>query len=55
MKSVSVRVVLLGLIILPLVHAVRAASASEEPIKIGILHSLSGTMAVSEAVLKDTG
>jgi urea transport system substrate-binding protein len=54
MKSVSVRVVLLGLIILPLVHAVRAASASEEPIKIGILHSLSGTMGVSEAVLKDT-
>src|SRR3954454_2222127 len=28
--------------------------ASEETIKVGILHSLSGTMAISEAVLKDT-
>ncbi|WP_354255082.1 urea ABC transporter substrate-binding protein [Bradyrhizobium sp. F1.13.3] len=32
----------------PLVHA------SEETIKVGILHSLSGTMAISESVLKDT-
>ena len=31
-----------------------AARAGEETIKIGILHSLSGTMAISEAVLKDT-
>jgi urea transport system substrate-binding protein len=31
-----------------------SARAAEEPIRIGILHSLSGTMAVSEAVLKDT-
>jgi urea transport system substrate-binding protein len=30
------------------------ARAGEETIKIGILHSLSGTMAISEAVLKDT-
>ncbi|MET4040999.1 urea transport system substrate-binding protein [Bradyrhizobium sp. RT6a] len=28
--------------------------ASEETIKVGILHSLSGTMAISESVLKDT-
>ena len=28
--------------------------ADENVIKVGILHSLSGTMAISEAVLKDT-
>jgi urea transport system substrate-binding protein len=33
---------------------VRSAGADEETIKIGILHSLSGTMAISEAALKDT-
>ena len=33
---------------------IRAARAGEETIKIGVLHSLSGTMAISEAVLKDT-
>ena len=31
-----------------------AAHAAEDTIKIGILHSLSGTMAISESVLKDT-
>src|SRR5450755_4418655 len=30
------------------------AHAAEDPIKVGILHSLSGTMAISESVLKDT-
>lgn len=30
------------------------AYADGEPIKVGILHSLSGTMAISESVLKDT-
>ncbi|MDT8896221.1 urea ABC transporter substrate-binding protein [Halomonas sp. I1] len=30
------------------------ALAQEEPIKVGILHSLSGTMAISETVLKET-
>src|SRR3954454_10262210 len=29
------------------------ARAAEEPIKVGILHSLSGTMAISETSLKD--
>jgi urea transport system substrate-binding protein len=33
---------------------VSAAHAAEEPIKVGILHSLSGTMAISESALKDT-
>lgn len=31
-----------------------AALAQEEPIKVGVLHSLSGTMAISETTLKDT-
>lgn len=30
------------------------ALAQEDPIRVGILHSLSGTMAISETVLKDT-
>jgi len=30
------------------------AAADKEPIKVGILHSLSGTMAISETTLKDT-
>jgi urea transport system substrate-binding protein len=33
--------------------AVAATPASGEPIKVGILHSLSGTMAISETTLKD--
>jgi len=33
---------------------VPAAHAAEDTIKVGILHSLSGTMAVSESALKDT-
>jgi urea transport system substrate-binding protein len=37
-----------------LVLSVSAAHAAEEPIKVGILHSLSGTMAISESALKDT-
>ncbi len=31
-----------------------SAHASEDTIKVGILHSLSGTMAISESALKDT-
>jgi urea transport system substrate-binding protein len=34
--------------------SVSAAQAAEEPIKVGILHSLSGPMAISESALKDT-
>jgi urea transport system substrate-binding protein len=37
-----------------LLLVIPAARAGEETIRIGILHSLSGTMAISEAVLKDT-
>ncbi|MFY9955369.1 transporter substrate-binding protein, partial [Bradyrhizobium sp.] len=45
---------MLGLLVLQLVLVVPAARAGEDAIKIGILHSLSGTMAISESVLKDT-
>jgi urea transport system substrate-binding protein len=31
-----------------------AEAATDEPIKVGVLHSLSGTMAISETTLKDT-
>ncbi|MBS3804122.1 MAG: transporter substrate-binding protein, partial [Oleiphilaceae bacterium] len=31
-----------------------SVNAAEDPIKVGILHSLSGTMAISETALKDT-
>ncbi|WP_421843884.1 urea ABC transporter substrate-binding protein [Marinobacter algicola] len=43
----------LGLSALALSMSLNAAAA-EDPIKVGILHSLSGTMAISETVLKDT-
>ena len=55
MKSGSVpRSVALGLLVLQLMLVVPAVHAGEDAIKIGILHSLSGTMAISESVLKDT-
>ena len=46
--------ILRGLLFLQLAFAVPTAAADEGTIKVGILHSLSGTMAISEAVLKDT-
>jgi urea transport system substrate-binding protein len=55
MKSGSVlRGIALGLLVLQLVLVVPAVHAAEDTIKIGILHSLSGTMAISESALKDT-
>jgi urea transport system substrate-binding protein len=55
MKSTStLRGVLPRLFGLWLALVVSAAHAGEDTIKIGILHSLSGTMAISESVLKDT-
>jgi urea transport system substrate-binding protein len=43
-----------GLLFLLLACAVPAAAEDENTIRVGILHSLSGTMAISESVLKDT-
>jgi urea transport system substrate-binding protein len=55
MKSTSMlRGVIPRLFGLWFVFVVSAAHAGEGTIKIGILHSLSGTMAISESVLKDT-
>jgi len=53
--SVALRRVLKwGLYTLPWLMANPAAAADDNVIKVGILHSLSGTMAISESVLKDT-
>ena len=56
MKSASVlRGIVLGLLVSQLVLVVvPAPRGGEDTIKIGILHSLSGTLAISESVLKDT-
>jgi urea transport system substrate-binding protein len=43
-----------GLFMLPLLLTNPAAATDDNIIKVGILHSLSGTMAISESVLKDT-
>jgi urea transport system substrate-binding protein len=54
MKSAWIlRDIVLGFLVLQLMLVV-PARAGEDTIKIGILHSLSGTMAISESVLKDT-
>ena len=44
----------LGFLLLLLPLAGLGAKPSGEPIKVGVLHSLSGTMAISETTLKDT-
>ncbi|MDP3138340.1 MAG: urea ABC transporter substrate-binding protein, partial [Burkholderiaceae bacterium] len=48
LKALAAAVALAGTGMVP------AYAQSKEPIKVGILHSLSGTMAISETVLKDT-
>lgn len=50
----AVRGTVLLLLLLRFLLVIPAARAGDETIKIGILHSLSGTVAISEAVLKDT-
>jgi urea transport system substrate-binding protein len=55
MKSTSMRRgVLPRLFGLCLASIISAGHASEDTIKVGILHSLSGTMAISESVLENT-
>ena len=51
-KSLRNRLALLGAVA-SLALAPGALQAQEEPIKVGVLHSLSGTMAISETTLKD--
>jgi urea transport system substrate-binding protein len=54
MKSAAIALGIILLLLRPVHFVVPLARAGEDPIKIGILHSLSGTMAISESVLKDT-
>ncbi|MEM6710137.1 MAG: transporter substrate-binding protein, partial [Pseudomonadota bacterium] len=44
---------LFSVVLIPLLLATHSYAAPE-PIKVGVLHSLSGTMAISETTLKDT-
>lgn len=52
-RSTKIIVVALILGMSLLISAGFGASAEQEPIKVGILHSLSGTMAISETSLRD--
>lgn len=55
MNKMTRRFTLLGATSLILAsQLVGSATAQEETIKVGVLHSLSGTMAISETTLKDT-
>lgn len=51
MKSASL---FSSLSVVALMAAAAPAAAQDCPIKVGVLHSLSGTMAISETTLKDT-
>ena len=48
------RAALLGMGAALATPAIHGASAQAAPIKVGVLHSLSGTMAISETALRDT-
>ncbi|MBR1156965.1 transporter substrate-binding protein, partial [Bradyrhizobium sp. JYMT SZCCT0428] len=39
---------------MPAAGSAAGGESSDDPIKVGVLHSLSGTMAISETTLKDT-
>ncbi len=55
MKTKASKSVLIGTVsALALSVSINVAMAAEDTIKVGILHSLSGTMAISETTLKDT-
>lgn len=53
-KTLRLRPLATALLTTSLLGASGQALADDDPIKVGILHSLSGTMAISETVLKDT-
>src|SRR6478735_7137078 len=53
-RTPNSRGLLIALLTAWLTLAASSARAADEPIKVGILHSLTGTMAISESVLKDT-
>jgi urea transport system substrate-binding protein len=54
MRTPTSRGILSTLLTIWLGFAIPIAHATDNTIKVGILHSLSGTMAISESVLKDT-
>ncbi|NOS87923.1 MAG: urea ABC transporter substrate-binding protein [Methylococcaceae bacterium] len=56
MKKISTTLRKLGLVtaLAALTFTAGTARAAEDTIKVGVLHSLSGTMAISETTLKDT-
>src|SRR5580765_1389647 len=54
MKSASAAMGIVLMLLQLVLFVVPPARAGEDTVKIGILHSLSGTMAISESVLKDT-
>ncbi len=43
-----------GALLIAAAAAFAPTALAQEPIKVGVLHSLSGTMAISETTLKDT-
>ena len=51
-KNMRIRF-LIGILVLGLVCGLNSRSVAEETVKMGILHSLSGTMAISEVSLRD--
>ena len=42
------------LFLVSLASSIASLNLKADPIKVGVLHSLSGTMAISETTLKDT-
>src|SRR5260370_24316729 len=53
-KAMSRRYLFLAALSLGLTLALSGAGSAQDTIKVGVLHSLSGTMAISETTLKDT-
>lgn len=53
-RTMAKRTILLGLLLVLIVGIVPAVTAQDEPIKVGILHSLSGTMSISETTVRDS-
>jgi len=53
-RTMAKRAILLGLLFVLIIGIVPAVTAQDEPIKVGILHSLSGTMSISETTVRDS-
>jgi urea transport system substrate-binding protein len=53
-RTATKRLILLCFLLILVVGVIPSVSAQEEPIKVGILHSLSGTMSISETTVRDS-